>query len=152
MDGDQVLLLYLGLDGVIDGVGAEVDRAPDERRGGLRPAALDVQDLDVEPLLCEVALRLGKRGRQIHHEGDPADADGDLLGRPARGRGAGDEHGEQDHHRHDATQNYVHDFLPELASSSPHLGTAFQYENRASRRLRATSMAMTAAIRTSSPA
>jgi len=39
-----------------------------------------------------------------------------------------------------------------LSSRAPHFGIAFQYENRASRRLRATSMAMTAAIRTSSPA
>ena len=75
MDGDQVLLLHLGLDGVIDGVGAEVDRAADEGRCRLRTAALDIQNLDVEPLLGKEALGFGQHGRQIHHETNPTDPD-----------------------------------------------------------------------------
>ena len=78
------LLLHLGLDGVIDGVGAEVDGAADEGRGRLRAAALDVEDLDVEPFLGEIALRLGqRRSADTPCRPTPPMPDGDLLGRPA---------------------------------------------------------------------
>src|SRR4030095_12929691 len=109
-----------------------------------------VQDLDVEPLLGKEALGFGQHGRQIHHEANPTDSDGDLLRRPGRGRAARNDHGKQDQHRHEETQKRGHDVL--LSSRALHFGIGFQEENRASRRLRAMSMAMTAAIRTSSPA
>src|SRR4030095_15412347 len=104
--------------------------AADQRRGRLAAAALDVEDLDVEPFLLEEALGLGQRGGQIDHQRDAADADGDFLG-GASGRRRGRAGDERQQNREGEDTTWTHAAL--LFPRGIHRATGFQYEKRASR-------------------
>ena len=59
-DGQDILALGLHAQRVLVGAGDDVDRAADQRGERLR-AALEIVDLDVQPLLLEEAELLGER-------------------------------------------------------------------------------------------
>ena len=108
-DGHDVLALGLHAQRVLVGAGDDVDRAADQRGERLR-AALEIVDLDVEPLLLEEAELLGERQRQVVERVAAADAELDvlLLRRLGAGAAGGQHHGCGDG-----------DGLPELHAASP---------------------------------
>src|SRR5205085_1604956 len=76
------------VDGVLESAGDEVRAAADQRLEGFR-AAREVDDLDLQALVLEVAEAVGQRERQIVEERLSAHGDLDvLLLQGGRGRGA----------------------------------------------------------------